>query len=167
MICASVVFSIVIPFHFQILPVPTCTLRYPAKSVAFLDFIVPSTLSLSLLFLNHPFAEAWWPTAPHYPTFSHMLRPRAGDLGGSGDSAASSHSCLLTSPSASESSVLSRLIARQLWPPALAVPASLLPYHLFSPASQHFLLVPLFPTLSFFNSLSPQGVTSFPKHILP
>lgn len=30
-----IVFSIVIPFHFQILPVPTCTLRYPQNCVFF------------------------------------------------------------------------------------------------------------------------------------
>ena len=69
---------------------------------------------------------------------------------------------------ASKSSVLSRLIARQLWLHALAgasqsaalssIPASIptLPF-----------LSLCFPPCSFYQSLSPQGMDcSFPKHIL-
>ena len=105
-----------------------------------------------------PLLRAWWPTpAPHYPTFSHTSEVQGRGPGWAGDSAA----FITFLPAdlttlASKSSVLSRLIARQLWPPALAgasqsaalssIPASV-------PALPFLSLC--FPPCRFFTRLSP------------
>lgn len=141
-------------FLFQSVPFGT----WQNCSVSLLDSVVPSAISLSLFFKPTPLLRAWWPTpAPHYPTFSHTSEVQGRGPGWAGDSAG----FITFLPAdlttlASKSSVLSRLIARQLWPPALAgasqsaalssIPASV-------PALPFLSLC--FPPCRFFTRLSP------------
>lgn len=79
-----IIFAIVVPFHFQILPVPNCTFgTWQNCDVSLLDSVVPSAISFATSLAEGMVAH----TCTSLPPFSHTPEVQGSGPGWAGDSA--------------------------------------------------------------------------------